>query len=88
MAPTAFGSFSHGWASIHGMRTALSHRGQGLAGSILGALAHEAQVRQIDPVFLQVDAANMSALALYRRAGFTTAWTYEYWRKINSPHRP
>ena len=79
------GSFSHGWASIHGMRTALSHRGQGLAGSILGALAREAQARQIDPVFLQVDAANTSALGLYRRAGFETAWTYEYWRKINSP---
>ena len=79
------GSFSHGWASIHGMRTALDHRGQGLAGSILGALAREAQARQIEPVFLQVDAANIPALALYRRAGFETAWTYEYWRKINSP---
>ena len=83
---TGVGSFSHGWASIHGMRTALGHRGQGLAGSILGALAREAQARQIEPVFLQVDAANTQALALYRRAGFATAWTYEYWRKVNLPH--
>ena len=40
---------------------------------------------QPNAVFLQVDAANTPALALYRRAGFVTAWTYEYWRKINSP---
>jgi N-acetylglutamate synthase len=79
------GSFSHGWASIHGMRTALSHRGQGLAGGILGALAREAQARQIEPVFLQVDAANIPALALYRRAGFATVWTYEYWRRAAPP---
>ena len=77
------GSFSHGWASIHGMRTALGHRSQGLASSILGALAHEAQARDIQQVFLQVDAANTQAQALYRRAGFMTAWTYEYWRKVN-----
>ncbi|MDB5932547.1 MAG: acetyltransferase family protein [Polaromonas sp.] len=74
------GCFSHGWASVHGMRTALAHRGQGRAGSILGALAAQAQARRIDPVFLQVDAANGPARSLYRRAGFTTAWTYEYWR--------
>ena len=80
------GCFSHGWASVHGMRTALSHRGQGLAGNILGALAREAQARQIEPVFLQVDAANSPALALYSRAGFATAWTYEYWRKAVPPH--
>ncbi len=81
------GTFSHGWASIHGMRTAPSHRGHGLAGSILGALAREAQARQIEPVFLQVEAMNLAALALYRRAGFATAWTYEYWRRAVPPHR-
>ena len=79
------GCFSHAWASIHGLRTALGHRGQGLAGSILGALAQEAQARQIESVFLQVEAVNSPALALYRRAGFATAWTYEYWRKAKSP---
>lgn len=75
------GSFSHGWASVHGMRTLPSHRGQGLARSILGALAGAAQARKIEPVFLQVDAANIGAQALYRRAGLTTAWTYAYWRQ-------
>lgn len=76
------GSFSHGWAGVHGMRTAQSHRGQGLARSILGALAGAAQARGIEKVFLQVDAANTGAQALYRGAGFTTAWTYAYWRQL------
>ena len=76
------GCYSHGWASVHGMRTALAHRGQGFAGSILGALAAQAQAREIDSVFLQVDTANSAAQSLYRRAGFTTAWTYEYWRQV------
>ena len=83
------GSFSHGWGSVHGMRTALGHRKLGLAGRILGALAGAAQARGIDPVFLQVDPANAAACALYRRAGFTLAWTYDYWRKAEiHPTRP
>jgi GNAT superfamily N-acetyltransferase len=74
-------SFSHGWASVHGMRTVPAQRGQGLASRILGALAREAQARGIDKVFLQVEAANTGAQALYQRAGFATAWGYAYWRK-------
>ncbi|WP_092007943.1 GNAT family N-acetyltransferase [Polaromonas sp. OV174] len=74
-------SFSHGWASIHGMRTALSHRGQGLASRILASLSSRAQARGITSVFLQVDAENTRAQDLYQRAGFATAWTYDYWRK-------
>ena len=80
------GCFSHGWASVHGMRTAVGHRDQGLAGSILGALAGEAQDRKIEQVFLQVDAENAKAQSLYRQAGFTTAWTYDYWRKPTPHH--
>jgi len=74
------GSFSHGWASIHGMRTLASHRGQGLASGIIVALALEAEVRGIQRAFLQVE-ANNPAQALYRRAGFEWAWDYAYWAK-------
>ena len=77
-------SFGHGWMGVHGMRTALSHRGQGLAAQVLRAMAQEACVHPLGAgvrgVFLQVGAVNTSALALYKRAGFTTAWLYAYWR--------
>lgn len=72
--------FAHGWLSVHGMRTAATHRGQGLATRVLAAMAREAQSRGIQRVFLQVDASNAPALSLYQRLGFAPAWTYAYWR--------
>lgn len=73
------GAFSHGWGSVHGMRTHQAFRGKGLAGRVLAGLAQVAAERDIQRLFLQVDAANTQALALYRRAGFVTAWRYAYW---------
>jgi GNAT superfamily N-acetyltransferase len=73
-------SFSHGWLGVHGMRTAAAQRGRGLAGTLVQAMAREAAHRGIRQAFLQVDASNAPALALYRRLGFTTAWAYTYWR--------
>lgn len=80
--PAAAGtaSFSHGWAGIHGMRTALRSRRRGLAGQILASLAQEAVARGLDRVFLQVDESSTAALALYARIGFAKAWRYHYWR--------
>lgn len=80
--PVAAGAaaFSHGWASVHGMRTAQGHRGRGLAGRVLATLAQAAIERGYDQVFLQVAAENTTAKSLYRRAGFAPAWTYSYWR--------
>ncbi|MFM2050119.1 MAG: hypothetical protein RL682_610 [Pseudomonadota bacterium] len=80
--PVAAGtaSFSQGWASVHGMRTAERARGLGLAGFVLTALAQHALSRGIDRVFLQVEEGNAAALALYQRVGFQTAWRYHYWR--------
>lgn len=73
-------SFEQGWLSMHGLRTAARQRGKGLAGRMIRAMALEAQRRGIARAFLQVDASNDPALALYRRAGMTTAWSYAYWR--------
>jgi ribosomal protein S18 acetylase RimI-like enzyme len=75
------GAFSHGWLSVHGMRTAPAWRGRGLAGRILAALAAAAVARGLESCFLQVEAGNTAAQALYRRAGFDTAWQYDYWRR-------
>ncbi|MGS5086688.1 GNAT family N-acetyltransferase [Hydrogenophaga sp. A37] len=73
-------SFTEGWLSMHGLRTAAGQRGRGLAGRLIRGMAQEAQQRGIARVFLQVDGANAPALALYRRAGMVTAWSYAYWR--------
>lgn len=72
--------FAQGWLSMHGLRTAARQRGRGLAGRMIRAMALEAQRRGIAHAFLQVDASNEPALALYRRAGMATAWSYAYWR--------
>jgi ribosomal protein S18 acetylase RimI-like enzyme len=74
-------SFSHGWASFHGMRTVPHARGQGLARRIMAELARMAQARGLDRAFLQVEEDNTNAIALYGRLGFQTAWRYHYWRK-------
>ena len=82
-APVAAGAaaFSHGWGSVHGMRTAGHYRGRGLAGRVLATLAREASAKGYPQIFLQVAADNAAALSLYRRAGFEPRWTYSYWRR-------
>jgi ribosomal protein S18 acetylase RimI-like enzyme len=72
--------FSDAWCGIHGMRTAPEHRGRGLAGVVLRALAAEARARGIARCFLQTEESNRTAQALYRRAGLVTAWRYAYWQ--------
>ncbi|MFM6993057.1 MAG: GNAT family N-acetyltransferase [Rhodoferax sp.] len=80
------GVISRGWLSIHGMRTRPEAQGMGLASKILSGLATHA--RGTERVFLQVEASNAVALGLYRKAGFATAWRYQYWRdhKHIAPH--
>ncbi len=74
------GAFSFGWASVHGMRTAQAHRGKGMAARVLAGIAEAALRQGVSNVFLQVEEGNASALSLYQRAGFKTAWKYVYWR--------
>ncbi|MES2947239.1 MAG: GNAT family N-acetyltransferase [Pseudomonadota bacterium] len=74
-------AFSQGWASIHGMRTLPHWRGKGLAARVLAGLADAATERSLERVFLQVEEQNTSALALYRRAGFSPVWRYHYWHR-------
>lgn len=81
------GAFSHGWSSVHGMRTDQAFRGKGLAGRVLASVAAAATQRGIEKAFLQVENLNASALSLYRRAGFETAWSYDYWTQPESPKR-
>jgi GNAT superfamily N-acetyltransferase len=71
---------SRDWLSVHGMRTLPHAQGQGLGAALLTAFTDLARQRGITRAFLQVEADNAPALALYRRFGFTTAWTYHYWK--------
>lgn len=75
------GSYCHGWASFHGMRTEMAQRGKGYGARVLAGLALEARSRGIGRAFLQVEESNTSAQALYRRGGFETAWRYLYWSR-------
>lgn len=74
-------AFAEGWASVHGMRTSPDRRGQGLAGRVLAGLARAAEQCGLSRVFLQVEELNAPARALYRRAGFESAWRYFYWKR-------
>ena len=73
--------FSGGWCGVHGMRTLPAHRGRGLAGAVLSALAGQARERGVQRCFLQVEEGNARARALYARQGCETAWAYAYWKK-------
>ncbi|WP_294764647.1 GNAT family N-acetyltransferase [uncultured Rhodoferax sp.] len=73
--------YSQGWASLHGLRTVQHARGRGLATDLMAALAREALQRGLPHMYLQVEEDNQAALSLYRRAGFRTAWRYQYWRR-------
>jgi hypothetical protein len=48
-------------------------------------MAQAALARGFERVFLQVDAANPPALALYRRAGFATHWNVQLLAAVNRP---
>lgn len=74
-------ALSHGWAGVHGMRTALPRRGEGLARRVLAGLAGAALDKGVTQAFLQVQEDNVAARALYRRAGFATLWRYAYWQQ-------
>lgn len=69
------------WAGIFGMRTAPEHRRQGLAWKIFTALTAKARSAGATRGYLQVEAVNASAIALYARAGFKEAYRYSYWSK-------
>ncbi len=71
-------SFGHGWAGVHGMRTAKDARGRGFAGRILAAFGGAALARDVRHMVLQVEEPN-PARSLYRKAGFEAAWRYCYW---------
>ncbi|OYW28421.1 MAG: GNAT family N-acetyltransferase [Caulobacter sp. 12-67-6] len=79
--PAALGACAVGgeWVGLFGMRTAVEHRRKGLARLVLRGLLAEAASLGAVHAYLQVEADNAPAIALYEVEGFRTAYTYRYW---------
>ena len=82
-APAAIGAVAveGEWAGIFGMRTTPEHRRKGLAWNIFTALTAKARGAGATRGYLQVEAVNAGAIALYARAGFEEADRYSYWAR-------
>lgn len=80
-APVAIGgsAIEGDWAGVFGMRTLAAFRRQGLARDIVAALMAGARGAGASKAYLQVEAPNAPAIALYERFGFATAFAYSYW---------
>ncbi|MCP8896011.1 GNAT family N-acetyltransferase [Shinella daejeonensis] len=65
-------------AGILQMGVAPSHRRKGIGAAILNAALRWARLRGARHAWLQVEACNTAALALYRRAGFHEIYRYSY----------
>jgi GNAT superfamily N-acetyltransferase len=82
-APAAIGACAAegDWAGVFAMRTDPRFRRQGLARRILASLMAFAAGAGAARAWLQVEAVNSGAVALYEAAGFTEAYRYRYWEK-------
>jgi ribosomal protein S18 acetylase RimI-like enzyme len=82
-APAAIGASAvgGGFAGIFGMRTAPDHRRKGLARRVLRALSTGARDLGAERAWLQVEADNAPAIALYADEGFEAAYRYRYWTR-------
>jgi ribosomal protein S18 acetylase RimI-like enzyme len=80
-APVAIGgtAIEGDWAGVFGMRTLAAHRRKGLARDILQALFATARAAGASRGYLQVEADNVPAIALYAGFGFREAYRYRYW---------
>ena len=66
------------WRACSRWRPPPTQRGRGIASALLAGLLTWAWERGAAHAYLQVDAANAPALAVYRKFGFATAYTYHY----------
>jgi ribosomal protein S18 acetylase RimI-like enzyme len=82
-APAAIGACAADgdWAGVFAMRTDARFRRRGLARRVLASLTAFAADAGARRGWLQVEAENTGAIALYAAAGFEEAYRYRYWRK-------
>jgi ribosomal protein S18 acetylase RimI-like enzyme len=77
-AGVGMGVLDGAWLGIFNMATLPALQRRGVASAALGALAHWACRGGAGAAYLQVDRGNVAARALYRTAGFQTAYRYAY----------
>ncbi|HQO66436.1 MAG TPA: GNAT family N-acetyltransferase, partial [Spirochaetales bacterium] len=65
---------------LNGVGVLPEHRGKGYGSAIMDACLVVLRKRGVRDVSLEVDAANESALALYRSRGFAETTRVDYWR--------
>ncbi len=63
---------------VYDVFTHPAHRGQGLSRQLCAALLARARASGARTAYLQVDASNAPAQAVYRRLGFAVAYQYHY----------
>ncbi len=82
-APAAIGcgAINGAFVGVFGMRTAPAYRRNGLARRIFRALLAEARAQGAEQAWLQVEADNSAAIALYAAEGFAPAYHYQYWAR-------
>jgi GNAT superfamily N-acetyltransferase len=82
-APAAIGvaALGGGFVGVFGMRTVPTRRRKGLARRVLRTLLAEARREGVERAWLQVEADNAPAIALYVDEGFEPAYRYRYWSR-------
>lgn len=66
------------WVGLYDIFTAPAARNQGLSQALCADLLRRAAAEGARTAYLQVDAANTPALAVYRKLGFGPGYTYHY----------
>lgn len=78
-AAAGLGRLTGGLFGLYLMRTAPSARRQGYARDIVRALCAWGKEHGATAAYLQVEASNAPAVALYANEGFARAYSYHYW---------
>ena len=76
-----------GWVGIFDLATEPAVQRKGLGRTVLDSLLVWGADQGAKRAFLQVEAANAAAAALYTSAGFELAYRYTYWREPASPEK-
>ena len=66
------------WLGLYSIATDPAYMRRGVASLVVRSLCERALINGADHAFLQVEAENAPARALYEKAGFTVAYPYHY----------